>query len=356
MSTLIIPAAGRSTRFPNMKPKWMLTHPDGTLMIEKSLAGMPLNKFDRIIITIGKEHTKEYDAKLILEQVFNTKKNKKIEILELDNLGTGHADAVYQTVVKKKVTGSFVSKDCDNHVEIKKFPSTEFVVGLNVSTFPKEISRLKTKSFLVVNDQRIIVDIIEKRISSEYICLGVYGFESAEKFKKAFEALTKDSKGDHTGVYLSHVISYLIGTHASVYSYAEASDYEDWGTLDDWKIIQARHSTYFLDIDGILLKNKGKYGKENWSNSLPLLEENIKAVKKLYDTGAQIIITTSRGEKHLSEFKKVLKKFGITPHAFVTNCNHAPRILVNDFAPTNPHPSCTAINVPRNGSLETYLP
>ena len=48
MATLIVPCAGKSTRFPNMKPKWMLTHPDGKLMIEKALEGMPLKKFDRI--------------------------------------------------------------------------------------------------------------------------------------------------------------------------------------------------------------------------------------------------------------------------------------------------------------------
>ena len=39
MNTLLIPCAGKSNRFPNMKPKWMLTHPDGKLMIEKYLTG-----------------------------------------------------------------------------------------------------------------------------------------------------------------------------------------------------------------------------------------------------------------------------------------------------------------------------
>ncbi len=357
MSTLIVPAAGKSSRFPNMKPKFLLTHPDGRLMIEKSLSGMPLDKFNRIVITIGKEHSEKYEAKTILKQVFaEHPHNKKIEILELDELGTGHADAVYLTLLKKRVKGAFVSKDCDNHVEIKKLPSAEFVVGLDVSTFKKEISRLAAKSFLMVNDQGIVVDIIEKCICSQHICLGVYGFESAEKFIGAYQALTKSNGGDHRGVYLSHVISYLIGTSQSMYSYAEALDYEDWGTLDDWKPIQKRHSTYFFDIDGILLKNKGKYGRENWSNTLPVIEENLAIVKKLYNAGAQIVLTTCRGESDLTKFKKVLKDKGIKVHAIVTNCNHAPRIMVNDFAPTNPYPSCEAINIPRNGSLETYLP
>jgi hypothetical protein len=152
------------------------------------------------------------------------------------------------------------------------------------------------------------------------------------------------------------VISYLIGKGKSLYSYVEALDYEDWGTLDDWKLIQKNHSTYFVDIDGIMLYNRGKYGKENWGNSLPVHEENFATLKKLYDGGAQIVFTTARDEKNLGKFKQLLKKHGIKAHAFVTECNHAPRFMVNDFAPTNPYPSATAVNVPRDDKLSTYLP
>jgi hypothetical protein len=98
-----------------------------------------------------------------------------------------------------------------------------------------------------------------------------------------------------------------------------------------------------------------KYGKENWSNSLPPIEGNLQTIKKLFDGGAQIVFTTARDEASLVKFKALLKKYGIVAHAFVTGCNHSPRILINDFAPTNPYPSATAINIPRNGNLETYL-
>ena len=45
MSTLIIPCAGRSTRFPNSRPKWSLTHPYGDLMFIQSIKGLDLSKF-----------------------------------------------------------------------------------------------------------------------------------------------------------------------------------------------------------------------------------------------------------------------------------------------------------------------
>ncbi len=35
--------------------------------------------------------------------------------------------------------------------------------------------------------------------------------------------------------------------------------------------------------------------------------------------------------------------------------NHAARVVVNDFAPTNPYPSGLAVTFPRNGNLKEYL-
>lgn len=353
MTTLILPCAGKSTRFPNMKPKWMLTHPDGKIMIEKSMEGMPLDNFDKIIITIVKEHSEKYEAMLILDQVFDLKNNKKIEVLELDNFTSSQSETVYRTLIEKKIEGNFVVKDSDNMVKAVSPKNPEFIVGLDVNKFEKEIYRLKSKSFLVVNEQNIIVDIIEKQIRSENICLGVYGFDDPKKFIDAYLFLS--SNNEKKEIYLSHIISYLIGAKKSIYNYVEAENFEDWGTLQDWRITQSKHSTFFVDIDGVILENRGKYGKQNWSNCLPVIDENLAILKQLYDNGAQIVFTTCRGEEDLVSFKKLLEDNGILAHSFVTKCNHSPRIMINDFAPTNPYPSCGAINIPRNGSIKTYL-
>lgn len=354
MATLIIPCAGRSSRFPNMRPKWMLSHPDGKLMVQKAIEGLPLDKFDRIIITIAKKHEEDFNAKLWLEQAFEPKKNKKFEILVLDDFTSSQADTVYQTLIKKKVKGSFVVKDSDNHVRITRMPHTEFIVGLDIQNTDQEITRLKAKSFLVVNEQGIIIDIIEKRIRSEVVCVGVYGFASSEKFNDAFRFLFENQK-TKAEIYLSHVISYLIGTGSATYTFVETTEFEDWGTLPDWRATQQKHSTYFIDIDGIVLDNRGKYGKENWGNYFKPIEENVLVIKKLYDEGAQIVFTTTRTDEYLGAFKKLLAKYGIEAHAFVTGCNHAPRMLINDFAPSNPYPVAQALNLPRNGLLKDFI-
>lgn len=37
---LIIPAAGKSSRFPGVRPKWMLVHPNGNLMLIEAIRGL----------------------------------------------------------------------------------------------------------------------------------------------------------------------------------------------------------------------------------------------------------------------------------------------------------------------------
>ena len=58
---LLLPVAGMSTRFPNMKPKWLLTNPNGNLMIIESILGLNLDKFNNIYIISIEEHLNQYE-------------------------------------------------------------------------------------------------------------------------------------------------------------------------------------------------------------------------------------------------------------------------------------------------------
>lgn len=323
MNTLIIPCAGKSSRFPNMKPKYMLTHPDGKLMIEKSMEKINVDVFDRIIITIVKPHDEKYEAKLIMEQVFNN--NSKVEICMLDDFTSSASETVYLTLKKMNVEGAFVIKDSDNRVEVnfnKQIKNS--IIGCNLHEHPN-ITNIPGKSFLIVNEQGIIHDIIEKQVVSNIICLGVYCFENALDFINAYdEMLTKKISGE---MYISHVISYMLASNNYVFSSILALSYEDWGTLSEWKEVQKKHRTYFVDVDGVLMKNCGKYGKRNWYNNTETLPDNMETIRKLQDDGAQIVITTSRPEEFRANLEKILNENGIKPYAMLMGMNHAARVL-----------------------------
>ena len=352
MRTLILPCAGKSTRYPNMRPKWMLTHPTGELMLKKAIEAIDLNLFDNVYIVIVKHHDSEYDASLILRQVFAS---SKIHIHVLDDFTSCVGETVYRTIKDNNIEGEIVIKDADNYVKADYSRHGNFVVGLNIEN--KDISRLSAKSFIKINESNIITDVIEKQVKSNIISLGVYGFESTALFNEAYIKL-KDS--DFAGtvskeIYISHVIAYCIGMEKACFSYYEAEEFEDWGTMDDWLKVQRYHAAYFIDIDGVLIKNSGRYGKINWDNNEEMLLDNIKTVKSLATQGSQVFLITSRPEEYRPKLEALMKKHQVPYHNMIMGCHHAPRVIINDFAPTNPYPSCEAVNIQRDGKLEDYM-
>ncbi len=351
MKTLLIPCAGKSNRFPNMKPKWMLTHPDGQLMIEKAISGMNTDIFDRIVITIVKPHDEKYEAGLILSQVFAN--NPKVEICILDDFTKSASETVYLTLNKMNITGSVVIKDSDNCV-YTEIPTDirNTIVGYDLTKHP-DVSNVPGKSFLILNSDNIIQDIIEKQIVSNIICLGVYCFADIDDFKWAYnELMTRPVTGE---MFISHVISFMIASNRCVFDAVMANGYDDWGTLTEWKQVQKDYRTYFVDVDGVLMKNRGKYGSVNWYNNREIIPENMETIRKLQARGAQIIITTSRTEEFRDDLMAILSENGIKPYAVLMGMNHAARVVINDFAPTNPYPSGIAITLPRNNLIQEYL-
>lgn len=79
-------------------------------------------------------------------------------------------------------------------------------------------------------------------------------------------------------MYISHIISYLIAQERCVFTCTMANGYDDWGTLTEWKEVQKNYRTYFVDVDGVLMKNSGKYGTINWYNNTTFLSENVQVI------------------------------------------------------------------------------
>ena len=351
MTTLIVPCGGKSSRFPNMRPKWLLTHPDGHLMIEKAINCLDLRLYDRVIVTIIDKHRTEYEADLILRQALNNINN--LEICVLDEQTTCAAETVFKTIEKMNIKGAFVVKDSDNSVDFSA-PETvgNYVVSYDITKHP-DVPNIPGKSFIKINEQEIVLSIVEKAVVSNRICLGVYSFSDARQFQDAYEQL--QYLGLEGELYLSQVISFMIDRKQQIFYSVDATNFEDWGTLKEWCAVQKRMTTYFCDVDGVLLRNRGKFGSKNWSNTCEPLLDNISEIVDLQNKGAQIIITTSRSEDCREALVECLESYGIHPYAIIFGLNHAPRVVINDFANTNPYPSCSAINIPRNASLKEYI-
>lgn len=344
---LIVPAAGKSSRYPNMRPKWMLTHPSGKLMIEKVIDGLDLKQYKKAYFVILKEHCEKYEADFILKQAFP---DNFFEVVILDKPTESSPETVYCCIKQKNIDDNIVVKDCDCLVSYEHKNHDNFVVSLNLNDNNK-IYNIQKKSFIIKTQDNIIQEIIEKKISSDTVCLGVYGMNT-NSLIYSYEKLSKVMKHE---LYFSHIVSDLIDAKNEQFICLTASEYIDWGTREEWFSSGNRKKTYIFDIDGILIKNIGKYGRKNWYNTIEPIQENIEVLKKLSKDENEIIFITSRPENALDLFKNLMQENEIKYKTIIHSSLHSRRIIINDFSNTNPFPSCLAINIERNSHIEPYL-
>ena len=88
--TLLLPCAGKSSRYPGVRPKWMLTLPDGELALARAAASLPTDAYERIVVAVRAEHDAKYQASALLHRVFGP----RVEILVLAQDTAGPADTV----------------------------------------------------------------------------------------------------------------------------------------------------------------------------------------------------------------------------------------------------------------------
>ena len=119
-------------------------------------------------------------------------------------------------------------------------------------------------------------------------------------------------------------------------------------SLTDWLSIRRKYRTFFVDLNGVVFKNKGKYGKKNWDTKNEIIKKNVKTLLNLNSNGAQIVFVSARLEKNQNKITIELKKMGFSNFKLLLGLNHSQRILINDYFLTNPNPSSLAINIPRD--------
>jgi hypothetical protein len=330
-----------------MRPKWMLTHPDGNMMVKKAVEGIDVQSKDTIV-TILKEHEDQYDIIAGLKDNMG----EDVTMVVLDEPTQSQSETVYQTLKKANVTESFLVKDSDNLFSIKN-PNEDFNYVCYSDIHEHEEINPGNKSYIKLNEQGIIVDIVEKQVVSKYFNVGGYYFKSPEVFIKTFEKLSANNDKE---LFLSHAIQDMIANSGEVFLGKEANNYFDWGTLSDWFKYRQKFKTFIFDIDGIVSENAGQHFKPRWGDTGPI-KENIEIIKKLSeDPYTQLFFLTSRPEKFRELTEKMLSENNIKHDGLIMGCNHAKRIIVNDFSNTTGYPTCEAINILRNSEdLKKYI-
>lgn len=351
---LIIPAAGRSSRFSLPRPKFLLTHPvDGT-MLEASLAGLTEIHFKNIekitVITLS-SYFEDLDVSTLASRI-SSKFGKPCQILLLEDETSSMVDTVEQYLRTLKTDIAFAVKDCDNQFT----PSAEFFAiksnGIGYVDLVKNAGVTPhNKSFIRLGQANSLLDIVEKQIVSPYINVGLVRFSSSADFLEAANSLPRSRE-----IYVSDIVR-ILTEWGQIFEAYECSNYEDWGTIVEWRSYCAKFSTLFLDLDGVLFSNENPLGIEGgWKNANPI-SENLSYLLRLQKLGrTTFVFTTSRSSNYRTLIEEQLGQLGFQTFALVTDLPHAKRVLVNDFAPSHRYPTSFAVNLPRDSNqLEDYL-
>lgn len=335
---VIVPAAGLSTRFPGMRPKYTLTDYNGRMMIERAIE--PYIGQHHITVGVLYEHHCEFP---IDQYLYNKYGQNNITVVILKQRTSGPADTVRQILrhASFDLSQPLLIKDCDSFFF---HDNTEGNYVCTSSIAEHEIlKRLSSKSFVRANDQNVITDIIEKQVVSDRFCVGGYKFESINLFKDAFDHLNTSGV---TEIFVSHVIQHCLN-QGEIFLNRSVCDYVDVGTAEDWH----EHndlSVMFCDIDGTLVEAQAR---ADFDKPWKPLEDNVARLHELVSQGHQIIFTTARPRDQQIELERRLEAMGFRGVRLLTGLMNVKRVLINDYNAANPYPRAIAVNIPRNSNM-----
>lgn len=331
---IILPAAGLSTRFPNMRPKYTLTDYKGQMMFERAIQYY-VGKYN-VTIGILREHENKYNISKYIKDTYD----KLVNLVVLEERTSGPADTVYQILKQANISDDkeFFIKDCDSFFD--HIPTEGNYVCVSSIADHEVLKRLASKSFVISNDQGIINNIIEKKVVSDKFCVGGYKFDKSGLYKSTFEKLKSKNLKE---IFVSHIIQDCLHNN-HIFTEKQITNYIDVGTAEDWFEYNDR-PVIFCDIDGTLVKAQAK---GTYDEQPEALEENVKVMLKYQNNGSQIIFTTARPKKYDTRTREILDSLGFKEYDLISGLQNVKRILINDYNEANPHPRAIAVNLKRD--------
>jgi hypothetical protein len=343
--------AGASSRFPKMRPKWLLTGADGDLMFRACLDGLELSSVERIAYVVREDHAQQFDAQRVIDRQIKANPIGVKHTVVTVPPTKSQPETVALGIRTLKYSGPIFIKDVDNRYDLEVVEgNTIAVADLN------QIGRIhaSNKSYVTVDDVGHATTIVEKSVVSNTFCVGGYGFAESRAFVETYERL--QSLPD---LFVSHIIYDMLLAGVS-FKTRGVSNFHDWGTLAEWRAEQRRHAALFVDLDGTLVKNSSEFFEPFWG-STEAIEGNVRYINKLSATGkVKVYVTTSRKAAYERVTRDQLARIGLVYDGLLMGVPHARRFLINDFTDGNPFPTAVAINLHRNseeleGMLTSFL-
>lgn len=194
--SLIVPAAADTED--DTLPYVFNLDEKGIMLCISAIQGMNLKVFDNIYFTILKKHVDLFCLDELFKLQFKRLGMKNAHVVVLNEPTCSQAETVHETILKKFLRGGIFIKDADGYFECEVCKRN----GIALYALD-EMSKVdpQHKSYVAVDDNYYITNVIEKKIISRYFNAGGYCFDDASEFSFYYDKL-KNWKG----LYLSHII------------------------------------------------------------------------------------------------------------------------------------------------------
>lgn len=201
---------------------------EGVMKCVESISGLPLKQFTDIYFIISKQADIEWHLETKIRwdlyRLLHKDKldsNTNIKFIKLEDQTKSQVETIYNAVIQSHIEGSIFIKDADNSFTLNKIPFCNSVCIYSIEDC--SVFEPQHKSYVSIDDNMLITNIIEKRVVSKYFNCGGYSFKDANCFIEAY-----DHFKDYDHVYLSHLIYYLMLVKKILFTPEIATNYNDF--------------------------------------------------------------------------------------------------------------------------------
>ncbi len=336
---LLIPCGGLYKRYPPGMPKYIRPLNDMLPIIVHSLKNVQ-GLAKNIYFAVRKADEDEWNVSKIIKTYIPA----NILILKKDTKGP--ADTIDQMIKHFNIKDKFLIHDCDCSWSPVDTEWNKKQNAISIAWRETAVGDRSSKSWIVFKkDSDEICWIEEKKTPTDWYCCGGYLFSNPQKFSLIYNLLSNQNK-ENKEIYCSHIIQQMI-KDGEIFHGIKCDKLDDWGTWEKYILWKKQKKLYLFDLDGVITEAGGPYGKKPWDIVKPLegVKEKLKSIK---ESGGTVYIITARPKSISKQTEEMLNNNGITYDKIIYDLPVGPRILINDYASSNPYPTAQAINSKRN--------
>ena len=153
---------GKSSRFPGMRPKWMLTHPmTNRFMVTESILGINLDFFDSIYFIFLREHEEKYKfLRGFDKELDECGLLEKSNFIFLDGQTSSQSETVYNAIKKANIQEFIFIKDSDGGYKCNIETTNNQIAFFDLNDMDDINAR--TKSYIELDVNGVVTNIVEK--------------------------------------------------------------------------------------------------------------------------------------------------------------------------------------------------